>query len=488
MSKNYYRNLIRKSATPTTPPSGWVEMFFDEANDGKLTVIRDDGNKNVLGSIGALEEHPHGNITNEGAIGTASGLPLITSTNGVVTTGEFGTDAGDFCEGNDSRVASAVSHIADTTTNPHNITPALISAEPANANIQSHISSTTNPHGVSTTQIGAVAANTAITGATHPKITYDSKGLVTAGAALSASDIPGLDAAKVTSGVFDIARIPAAALERLVQVADQTARYALTTATVQLGDTVKQLDTGIMYVVIDTANLANANGYSAYAAGSAASVPWSGVSSKPTTLTGYGITDAATSTHIHGNITNAGAIGSTANLPLITTTSGVVTVGSFGTAAATFCQGNDSRLSDARTPLSHVHGNITNAGAIGSTASLPIITTTSGVLTTGSFGTAAATFCQGNDSRLSDARTPTAHTHGNITNTGYIGSTAGLPIVTSTSGIVAAGAWYASAGAAATTTGTVGTSTSPSRGDHAHPSRIATSAPASPVNGDIWMV
>ncbi len=58
---------------------------------------------------------------------------------------------------------------------------------------------------------------------------------------------------------------------------------------------------------------------------------------------------------------------------------------------------------------SHSHGNITNAGAIGSTANLPIITTTSGVLTTGSFGTGANTFCQGNDSRLSNARTPTAH-------------------------------------------------------------------------------
>jgi hypothetical protein len=56
---------------------------------------------------------------------------------------------------------------------------------------------------------------------------------------------------------------------------------------------------------------------------------------------------------------------------------------------------------------SHSHGNITSAGAIGSTANLPVITTTSGVLTTGSFGSTANTFCQGNDSRLSDTRTPT---------------------------------------------------------------------------------
>lgn len=92
------------------------------------------------------------------------------------------------------------------------------------------------------------------------------------------------------------------------------------------------------------------------------------------------------------------------------TTSGTLAV-SYGTSAGTACQGNDGRLSDARTPTSHTHGNITNAGAIGSTANLPIITTTSGALTTGSFGTSANTFCQGNDSRLSDARTPTSHTH-----------------------------------------------------------------------------
>lgn len=46
----------------------------------------------------------------------------------------------------------------------------------------------------------------------------------------------------------------------------------------------------------------------------------------------------------------------------------------------------DSRLSDARTPTSHTHGNITNAGAIGSTANRIAVTTTSGVLTTAAIG------------------------------------------------------------------------------------------------------
>lgn len=60
-------------------------------------------------------------------------------------------------------------------------------------------------------------------------------------------------------------------------------------------------------------------------------------------------------------------------------------------------------------------GNIDKDGKIGSTANLPIITTTGGALTTGSFGNSANTFCQGNDSRLSDARTPTTHTQASST-------------------------------------------------------------------------
>ena len=80
----------------------------------------------------------------------------------------------------------------------------------------------------------------------------------------------------------------------------------------------------------------------------------------------------------------------------------------FGTAAGTVTEGNDSRLSDARTPLSHTHGNLTNDGKIGVVSGKPIITSAAGVLTTGSFGSAAGTFAQGNDSRF--------HTHSNESN------------------------------------------------------------------------
>ena len=64
-----------------------------------------------------------------------------------------------------------------------------------------------------------------------------------------------------------------------------------------------------------------------------------------------------------------------------------------------------------KAPLVHTHGNITNDGKVGTTANKPLITGTGGVVQAGSFGNAANTFCEGNDSRLSDARTPVAHTH-----------------------------------------------------------------------------
>ena len=52
--------------------------------------------------------------------------------------------------------------------------------------------------------------NTSITAATKCKITYDAKGLVTAGADLTESDIPSLSASKITSGTFADARIASA--------------------------------------------------------------------------------------------------------------------------------------------------------------------------------------------------------------------------------------------------------------------------------------
>lgn len=104
-------------------------------------------------------------------------------------------------------------------------------------------------------------------------------------------DITSLDASKITSGTISIDRLPQGALERLTIVADDTARFKLTSSTVQKGDTVKVTATGKMYYVVDETKLSSEAGYEVYAAGTAASVPWSGVTGKPSTY--------APSSHTH---------------------------------------------------------------------------------------------------------------------------------------------------------------------------------------------
>ena len=62
--------------------------------------------------------------------------------------------------------------------------------------------------GINTTLGTKVDKNDTIVGATKAKITYDSKGLVTAGADLVASDIPNLNASKINAGTLGVDRIP----------------------------------------------------------------------------------------------------------------------------------------------------------------------------------------------------------------------------------------------------------------------------------------
>lgn len=93
------------------------------------------------------------------------------------------------------------------------------------------------------------------------------------------------DASKIASGTISIDRLPKAALERLIVVADDTDRFALTTATVQSGDTVKVTSTGKMYLIKDESKLNSEDGYEPYTASQASSVPWSGVTGKPSTFT-----------------------------------------------------------------------------------------------------------------------------------------------------------------------------------------------------------
>ena len=95
--------------------------------------------------------------------------------------------------------------------------------------------------------------------------------------------VSNIDASKIT-GVLGIEQIPAAAIERCVVVNDNNARFALTIEDVQKGDTVKVTNTNKMYMVVDDTQLSSEKGYIEFSAGNASSVPWSGVTGKPTTF------------------------------------------------------------------------------------------------------------------------------------------------------------------------------------------------------------
>lgn len=99
------------------------------------------------------------------------------------------------------------------------------------------------------------------------------------------ADITDIDASKIKSGTIDIDRLPKGAIERMVYVKDDAARFALTANTAQNGDTVKVTSTKKMFYVIDDTKLSSEAGYEPYTAESASAVPWSGVTGKPTTFT-----------------------------------------------------------------------------------------------------------------------------------------------------------------------------------------------------------
>jgi Chaperone of endosialidase len=143
--------------------------------------------------------------------------------------------------------------------------------------------------------------------------------------------------------------------------------------------------------------------------------------------------DSATVTGIANADIAAGAAIADTKLAQISTAGKVLPAAVQGTAVIT----SDSRLSDARPPTTHNHDDryytetemnnlLAGKQAAGSYAPA------TGIAATAITGTAVIT----TDSRLSDARTPTSHTHGNLTNAGAIGATANLPVVTTTSGVL----------------------------------------------------
>ena len=100
-----------------------------------------------------------------------------------------------------------------------------------------------------------------------------------------------------------------------------------------------------------------------------------------------------------------------------------------------FVSNNDSRLSNARTPLSHSHNNITNDGKIGTVSGKLITTGTGGVLQAvdtitkskisdfpSTMPPSSHTHTKSQITDFPTSMTPTSHTHGALSNTGTLNS------------------------------------------------------------------
>ena len=471
------------------------------ANVGSLNTFARGDHVHPTDTSRAASSHAHGNITTDGKVGTATGKPLITTTNGVVTAGSFGsstsTSATEFVACNDSR-------LSDTRTpKSHNQATTTITNSETYSNLGSNLTTQKLINDAINTKIGALLAVELVTvvtslgtasASTMNKLylvaesssktndAYEIYVTVRTGSSGNYSyawekvdtariDLSGYSTTSHGHGnITTEGKVGTAANKPLITTtggAVTTGSFGSSTSTsatefVACNDS-RLSDTRTPKAHNQAATtISNDQAYNNIKAGESTTLTLTTqklindaintkLGSKVDTATGKGLSSndftdtykgyvdnlvSSTATtknaHVHGNITSDGKVGTATGKPLITTTGGAVTTGSFGsstsTSATEFVACSDSRLSDARTPTSHTHGNVTNDGKVGTTAGKPLITGTNGAITAGSFGsstsTSATEFVACNDSRLTNSRTPTSHTHGNLQNTGQIGSTA----------------------------------------------------------------
>lgn len=259
--------------------------------------------------------------------------------------------------------------------------------------IQESVAKLTTPRTIALT--GAVSGSTTFNGSSNVSIN---------------STLANIDASKITSGTLNadrlpeipISKIPAAAIERLYVVESQSAAMSLT---IQEGDVVQIGSGGPMYFCVSESASTFATKFKEFTAGSATSVPWSGVTGKPTfatvatsgsyndltnkptipSLSGYATQNWVTS---HGYLTSipaatASVLGGVKIGSNISVSSGTISLTSANvTSALGF---TPAKPSDIPIPFAlpnpyalTINGtSYTGSSAVSITTSKPLITTTS---------------------------------------------------------------------------------------------------------------
>lgn len=107
----------------------------------------------------------------------------------------------------------------------------------------------------------------------------------------------------VTGGLISVSRFDTGAMERGIDVESTTEMLALTVADVQNGDSVFNKENQFAHFVIDQTKLGSMDAFLQYSVYQV-EFTWKNLMNKPTTISGYGITDAYTATEIDTIVTS----------------------------------------------------------------------------------------------------------------------------------------------------------------------------------------
>ena len=373
---------IAAGGTGATTASGALTNLGITATAAELNYV-DGVTSNVQTQLNAkaASSHAHGNITNAGAIGTASGKAVITTTNGVLTTGTVPVAAGGTGA---TTAADALTNLGLTATAAElNYTAGVTSA------IQTQLdnkAAKSHTHG-NITNSGTLATANAV-------VVTDGNKKVVASTTVTAADLENLSG--VTSNIQE-------QLDAKAVAADLTNGLAAKQATITGAATTI---TG-SNLIASRAVISNASGKVAVSNVTSTELGYlSGVTSAiQTQLNGKAPAhnhDAYANQNAFSNIkvgtttvaadttTDTLEIAAGSNITVtpdatndkITIAASVPTTVAQLTDAGDYVKTTDGRLSDARTPLAHAHGNIASGGTLGVANSIVVTDANKKIATT----------------------------------------------------------------------------------------------------------
>ena len=356
----------------------------------------------------ASSTHVHGNISNDGKIGSTANKPLITTTSGSVTTGNFETSTNNIKMDGTVNVGSSNNFARSDHVHPTDTSRASTDTATSSKNGLMSKEDKSKLDGVEDEANNYTHPSyTAKTNGLY-KVTVDNTGHISGTNTVSGSDLPSHNHdtgdMKDTSAYGNIGSSANATQKtinnnintKLGQKANSSDVYtkSQTMTSTEIGQAIADGVSNVeIFEVVTTLPTSNIKGNKFYLVPNGENIDGNVydvniyVNNKWETIDKleFDISNYPTTTQVNSLL--EGKVDKT-----------------------------DSRLTDSRTPKSHTHGNITNTGAIGSTSGKIVTTGTNGVLTT------SDTITKSQISDFPSTMTPSSHTHGAVQNNGTLNS------------------------------------------------------------------